>query len=283
MPLLAHLRSHLIAYLALLVALGGTSYAAVALPRNSVSAKQIKTSAVRSSEVKDGSLTAKDFRAGELPAGAPGDPGTAGPAGPAGPTGQPGPAGPDGATGQPGPAGPAGATGQPGPSGPGGAVGPTGPAGAPGLVAVTRLQFSSGASTPVNTVSTDIVAIPGTGNQVFSATRANAALRITLPTAVSISGTSNICYYELRVDGANANGSDSSTFNSATSRDGLVSGSTTAVPATIEAVFTGIGQGSHSVSVWARSSVDGGRCAINPGGYPNRMIVEEYGAGVTVS
>ncbi len=59
------------ATLALVVALGGTSYAAIKLPRNSVSSIQ----------VKDRSLLKKDFKTGQLPAG---KKGAAGPAGPAG-------------------------------------------------------------------------------------------------------------------------------------------------------------------------------------------------------
>jgi hypothetical protein len=71
-----------IACLALLLALGGTSYAAIqALPRNSVTSVQ----------VKDRSLLARDFKAGQIPRGA------AGPAGPAGAAGPAGPAGPSGA------------------------------------------------------------------------------------------------------------------------------------------------------------------------------------------
>jgi hypothetical protein len=70
-----------VASLALLVALGGTSYAAIqALPRNSVTTIQ----------VKDRSLLARDFRAGQIPRGPRGLPGPAGPAGPAGPQGPPG-------------------------------------------------------------------------------------------------------------------------------------------------------------------------------------------------
>jgi hypothetical protein len=67
-----------VAYLALLVALGGTSYAAVTLPKNSVGSTQIQRNAVKSSEVKNGSLTKADFRASDLPAG---------PTGPQGPQG----------------------------------------------------------------------------------------------------------------------------------------------------------------------------------------------------
>lgn len=77
-----------VACLALLVALGGTSFAAVnALPRSSVGTAQLKNNAVVSSKVKDGSLLGKDFAAGQL---------TAGPAGPAGAAGAAGPAGPAG-------------------------------------------------------------------------------------------------------------------------------------------------------------------------------------------
>jgi hypothetical protein len=65
------------ATLALVVALGGTSYAAIKLPRNSVTSVQ----------VKDKSLLKKDFKTGQLPAGKTGAAGAQGPAGPAGPAG----------------------------------------------------------------------------------------------------------------------------------------------------------------------------------------------------
>ena len=59
-----------VACLALLVALGGTGYAALKLPANSVTSVQ----------VKDHSLLGKDFKAGQLPAGPQGPVGPAGPA-----------------------------------------------------------------------------------------------------------------------------------------------------------------------------------------------------------
>jgi len=90
----AHARRNIIAYLALFVALGGTSYAAVKLPKNSVKAKQIAAGAVASSEVKDHSLLTKDFKPGQLPAGARGD---------AGPKGDTGAKGDKGDQGEPGP------------------------------------------------------------------------------------------------------------------------------------------------------------------------------------
>jgi hypothetical protein len=80
--------ANVISLLALFVALGGTTYAAATLSKNSVGAKQIKKDAVRASEVKsravgtsevrDGALLAQDFKAGQLPAGAKGDKGDKG-------------------------------------------------------------------------------------------------------------------------------------------------------------------------------------------------------------
>ena len=91
-----HLRRHLVAYLALFVALSSTGYAASEklLPKNSVG----------SAQVIDRSLSKRDFKAGQLPRGQrglrglPGATGPAGAIGPAGPAGATGPPGPPGAT-----------------------------------------------------------------------------------------------------------------------------------------------------------------------------------------
>ena len=103
--MLGRFRSHLsyanvMATVAVFVALGGSSYAAVALSKNSVKSKhigkgQVKRSdvarnAVTSAKVKNLSLLAADFKAGQLPAGA------TGPAGAMGPQGLQGPPGPTG-------------------------------------------------------------------------------------------------------------------------------------------------------------------------------------------
>lgn len=81
--------SMVIACIALLVALGGTSVAAVSVlvPRNSVGSPQ----------VIDSSLLRKDFRRGQIPAGATGPRGPVGPAGAAGPAGANGAPGPSSA------------------------------------------------------------------------------------------------------------------------------------------------------------------------------------------
>jgi len=87
-----------IACAALAIALGGVSYAATVLPRNSVGPLQLKANSVNSSKVLNGSLVRADFRAGSIPKGA------------RGPAGPPGPAGPTGAAGAAGATGPAGPT-----------------------------------------------------------------------------------------------------------------------------------------------------------------------------
>ena len=75
------------AYLALFVALGGTSYAAASLPSNSVGTKQLQNQSVTGAKVRNGSLTAADFRRGQAPRGPAGPQGPTGPAGPQGPAG----------------------------------------------------------------------------------------------------------------------------------------------------------------------------------------------------
>ncbi len=55
------------ATLALVVALGGTSYAAISIPKHSVGKFQLKKDAVVSSKVKNKSLKAQDFKKGQLP------------------------------------------------------------------------------------------------------------------------------------------------------------------------------------------------------------------------
>jgi hypothetical protein len=110
-----YIRRHHIALLALFLALGGTSYAAISLPKASVGTDQLKHAsvtttkiapgsvtskrlrdgavvrrkiaggAISSAKVADGSLLAADFANGELPRGATGPAGPPGPAeGPAG-------------------------------------------------------------------------------------------------------------------------------------------------------------------------------------------------------
>ncbi|WP_320670980.1 hypothetical protein [Patulibacter defluvii] len=79
-----------ISCVALFVALGGTGYAAVSLPKASVGNKQLKANAVTGGKVRNGSLTASDFRPSSLPRGATGPQGPQGPQGAKGDPGTPG-------------------------------------------------------------------------------------------------------------------------------------------------------------------------------------------------
>jgi hypothetical protein len=54
---LRFLRGNTLALLALFIALGGTTYAATALPKNSVGAKQLKKNAVTNPKIKNGAVT----------------------------------------------------------------------------------------------------------------------------------------------------------------------------------------------------------------------------------
>ena len=55
-----------VAFVALLIALGGTSFAAFRLPRNSVGTKQLKPNAVTASKIKNGAVTASKISTGGL-------------------------------------------------------------------------------------------------------------------------------------------------------------------------------------------------------------------------
>lgn len=94
--------SNVMATVAVFIALGGTSYAAVKITskdvkngsltgsdvrNNSLGKRDIKTGAIGSAEVRDRSLLARDFRTGQLPAG------VQGPKGDKGDKGDPGPGG----------------------------------------------------------------------------------------------------------------------------------------------------------------------------------------------
>jgi hypothetical protein len=55
--ILAHARNNAVAYAALFVALGGTSYAALSLPANSVGTRQVRNGAITTRKIANGSIT----------------------------------------------------------------------------------------------------------------------------------------------------------------------------------------------------------------------------------
>jgi hypothetical protein len=77
--------------LALFVALGGTSYAAL-----TITSRDVKNNSLTSADIRNGTLLQKDFKRGQLRAGAPAAPGPAGPSGPQGAKGETGAKGRDG-------------------------------------------------------------------------------------------------------------------------------------------------------------------------------------------
>ena len=112
--------ANVMSVIAVFIALGGASYAAVNLPKNSVGTKQLKKksvgtkqlkgNAVNSNKVKNFSLRANDFKQGQIPSGPTGPQGLPGEDGQPGATGAQGAIGPTGLQGVTGPTGPAGAT-----------------------------------------------------------------------------------------------------------------------------------------------------------------------------
>jgi hypothetical protein len=101
--------ANVMASIAVFIALGGSSYAAIKVTGKevrdaSLTGKDLKNESVRSADVSG--LTSRDFAAGQLPAGAPGAKGDAGPAGPQGPAGKDGADGAKGDKGDDGEPGP---------------------------------------------------------------------------------------------------------------------------------------------------------------------------------
>lgn len=87
--------ANVVATIALFLALGGASYAAITLPKNSVGAPQLKKNSVRGSEVKNRSLGLGEFTRSARS-------GLRGPQGPQGLQGAPGAPGANGPQGEPG-------------------------------------------------------------------------------------------------------------------------------------------------------------------------------------
>lgn len=110
----AHVRGNAVAYVALLVALSGSAYAAVELPRDSVGSGKIKNNSIRSADVRVDAIKGIDVREQTLDcrairnclgSGPQGATGPQGPLGPPGPQGEPGPQGDPGPQGARGPQG----------------------------------------------------------------------------------------------------------------------------------------------------------------------------------
>lgn len=254
--------------LALFVALGGTSYAAIVLPKNSVGSAQIKPRAVKSSDIRASAITSTkvkawsllrtDFKPGELPAGAAGPRGVNGLPGDAGAAGAPGTKGADGTAGTPGAPGELGADGTPGVKGDTGDIGLTGAdgtSGAKGEQGDTGANGANGAKGeqgdrgPVGpsasaTVNASVSFGPGAPTSVGSATITTGAGRLTA-NGVVVAMPSSTAIFACRVF---VNGADPN-YESYVS--GLASGQYGQV---VIADAVSVAAGTHSVDV---------RCATN--------------------
>lgn len=144
---LFHVRRHLLAYLALFVALGGTSYAAATLPANSVGTPQLKNHAVTPPKLSASTIKLLKGRRGPT-----------GPTGPRGRAGSRGLVGATGQTGATGATGPAGSTGPTGPTGLSGSTGDTGSTGTTGAAGATSVVARSVDNSLVSGTSTTFVA-----------------------------------------------------------------------------------------------------------------------------
>ncbi len=127
--------ANVVATLALFVALGGSSYAAIL-----ITGKNVKDNSLTTKDIKDRSLLKKDFKAGQLPVGR------------------------RGATGAPGAQGAKGDTGAQGAPGAQGAKGDTGAQGAPGVSGYQRVSGTF--DNPAGTQSRGEVSCPA-GKQVL--------------------------------------------------------------------------------------------------------------------
>jgi hypothetical protein len=100
--------ANVVATMALFIALGGTGYAAITLPRDSVGARELRRDAVGTSEIRKDAVTSsairdRSIRLNDLSMDTRRD--LAGAQGPAGPAGAPGPTGATGQRGEVGPPG----------------------------------------------------------------------------------------------------------------------------------------------------------------------------------
>ena len=168
----------------------------------------------------------------------------------------------------------AGATGA---AGPVGATGPVGPTGSSGTIAVTT--FANGSSPSL--IAPGDFSFHDLGS-IATITKQSAAtglfIDISSPILVSRPSGVTYCSFQIRIDGADATGSTSTTFSS------VPSGMYTSVNASavqtisgmfIRGYFPNISAGAHTLSLFVRSSTTDGTCGLNAGGFRTQAVVTE--------
>lgn len=199
----------IVACIALAITLGGTSYAAIVIPRNSVGTVHLKNNAVTSLKVQNQSLRAIDFAPGQL---------LRGPAGPAGAQGAAGSAGP---------------------------AGPAGPAGASAAGGTLAFKIAS-SNDPVATTSTSFVEL--TSQTIAVPTGSTATLLVTFSAESACSGGTGSCAVRVMIDGVEAapGGGTDIAFDSS---DGGAETASSWESHAIERFATGKAAGNHAIAV----------------------------------
>lgn len=233
--------ANVVATLALFVALGGSSYAALTITsrdvkNNSLTGADIKNSSLTGGDIKDRSLRPGDFRAGDVP---------------------PGPAGPQGVKGDR------------------GEKGERGDAGVPGIVKRTNLHYvSENSATPDGTYV--LLRTVGT----FVKDLAPSSVKLTWNAHARTIGP-GFCHYVLRVDGKSTDGNatvntQQSENGSVVLYNYGADASEEASVISATAVFSGLQRGEHDVQIWFRGTAT--TCDLNDGNFGQDLIVEEVAA-----
>lgn len=185
--------------------------------------------------------------------------------------GRTGPAGARGVSGIAGPAGVAGPAGSPGTAGAPGTTGGKGDKGDPGTPATTKRTVDASQPGEFNTAATSALAkVRDLGT--FTKDQAGTVIRLTdADDDASPSGT--YCTFQLRIDDANTDGSTSTGFGGFTGFEATLD-STDAVPVVLTGLFTGLGTGTHTVSLWA-AATGSATCEENVGNFRHALLVEE--------
>lgn len=249
----------MVALLALFVALGGSSYAAIELGKYSVDSRSIAPEAVTRSKIADqavdkSKIAAETFNALKGKSGATGD---------AGPMGLTGNTGPVGLTGDTGPAGSTGAA---------GATGNTGATGSQGIQGATGTGFNVGASNTFANAAAGLLSSPsGYTPNLEGSPGTNPSVTVTTNTSAMVIVTSRIT-----VNGdLNATGTVSFDISGATSQAtsdarafGVKNNSTSYAQGSTTSVVTDLNSGSNTFMMYYKAENNFG----NPITFSNRSI-----------
>ena len=78
-------------------------------------------------------------------------------------------------------------------------------------------------------------------------------------------GNSGHCNFQPRIDGSAGNNGYGA----------IIADSSTAAAVVVAQTYTGLSAGTHTISLWARSTAVANSCADNPGNYPRNVYIEE--------